>query len=229
MAQIIFQNPYASLNPRKTVREIISVPLGKRGVTNPLEQEQEILRLLHRVGLSERHIDSYPHQFSGGQRQRIGVARALAMQPRFVVADEPVSALDVSIQAQVLNLLQELQGEYQLTYLFISHDLSVIYHVSDRVAVMYLGQIVEEAPTDELFAHPLHPYTQALLAAIPTVDPSRRRERIILEGAVPSPIDPPSGCRFHPRCFALKGPICEQEQPPFVEQNGHRVACHLYT
>jgi len=229
MAQIIFQNPYASLNPRKTVREIVSVPLRKRGVTNPLEQEQEVLRLLRRVGLSDRHIDAYPHQFSGGQRQRIGIARALAMNPRFVVADEPVSALDVSIQAQVLNLLQELQEEYQLTYLFISHDLSVIYHVSDRVAVMYLGQIVEEAPTDELFAHPLHPYTQALLAAIPSIDPSKRRERIILEGAVPSPIDPPHGCRFHPRCFARKGPICDQEQPPFVEQNGHRVACHLYT
>ncbi|MGC8838542.1 MAG: ABC transporter ATP-binding protein [Anaerolineae bacterium] len=228
-AQIIFQNPYASLNPRKTVREIISVPLRKRGITNPLEQEQEVLRLLERVGLSPRHIDSYPHQFSGGQRQRIGIARALAMNPRFIVADEPVSSLDVSIQAQVLNLLQELQEEYHLTYLFISHDLSVIYHVSDRVAVMYLGQVVEEAPTDELFSRPLHPYTQALLAAIPSVDPAKRRQRIILEGTVPSPIDPPKGCRFHPRCFARKGPICAQERPAFVEQNGHRVACHLYT
>ena len=227
-AQIIFQNPYASLNPRKTVREIVSVPLRKRGITNPLEQEQEVLRLLERVGLSPRHIDAYPHQFSGGQRQRIGIARALAMNPRFIVADEPVSSLDVSIQAQVLNLLQELQEEYNLTYLFISHDLSVIYHVSDRVAVMYLGQVVEEAPTDELFSHPLHPYTQALLAAIPSVDPAKRRQRIILEGTVPSPIDPPRGCRFHPRCFARKGPLCAQEQPPFVEQGGHRVACHLY-
>jgi oligopeptide/dipeptide ABC transporter ATP-binding protein len=227
-AQIIFQNPYASLNPRKTVREIVSVPLRKRGITNPLEQEQEVLRLLERVGLSPRHIDAYPHQFSGGQRQRIGIARALAMNPRFIVADEPVSSLDVSIQAQVLNLLQELQEEYNLTYLFISHDLSVIYHVSDRVAVMYLGQVVEEAPTDELFSHPLHPYTQALLAAIPSVDPAKRRQRIILEGTVPSPIDPPRGCRFHPRCFARKGPLCAQEQPPSVEQGGHRVACHLY-
>lgn len=228
-AQIIFQNPYASLNPRKTVREIVSVPLRKRGITNPLEQEREVLRLLERVGLSRRHIDAYPHQFSGGQRQRIGIARALAMNPRFIVADEPVSSLDVSIQAQVLNLLQELQEEYNLTYLFISHDLSVIYHVSDRVAVMYLGQVVEEAPTDELFSHPLHPYTQALLAAIPSVDPATRRRRIILEGTVPSPIDPPRGCRFHPRCFARKGPICAEEQPAFVEQGGHRVACHLYT
>lgn len=228
-AQIIFQNPYASLNPRKTVREIVSTPLRKRGITNPLEQEQEVLRLLERVGLSQRHIDAYPHQFSGGQRQRIGIARALAMNPRFIVADEPVSSLDVSIQAQVLNLLQELQEEYDLTYLFISHDLSVIYHVSDRVAVMYLGQIVEEAPTEELFSRPLHPYTQALLAAIPSVDPAKRRQRIILEGTVPSPIDPPPGCRFHPRCFARKGPICAQEPPAFAEQDGHRVACHLYT
>jgi len=227
-AQIIFQNPYASLNPRKTVRQIVSVPLQNRGVKNVKAQEEEILYLLHRVGLSERHIDSYPHQFSGGQRQRIGIARALAMRPKFIVADEPVSSLDVSIQAQVLNLLEELQEEFGLTYLFIAHDLSVIFYVSDRVAVMYLGKIVEVAKTDELFANALHPYTQALLAAVPIVDKQYRRKRIILEGTVPSPIDPPSGCRFHPRCFAKKGKICETEEPSLVVSNGHQVACHLF-
>jgi oligopeptide/dipeptide ABC transporter ATP-binding protein len=227
-SQIIFQNPYASLNPRKTVRQIVSVPLQNRGVSNIKEREEEIIYLLRRVGLSERHIDSYPHQFSGGQRQRIGIARALAMRPKFIVADEPVSSLDVSIQAQVLNLLEELQEEFGLTYLFIAHDLSVIFYVSDRVAVMYLGKIVEVAQTDELFANPLHPYTQALLAAVPIVDKKYRRKRIILEGTVPSPIDPPSGCRFHPRCFAKKEKICETEEPPLVVSNGHRVACHLF-
>lgn len=227
-AQIIFQNPYASLNPRKTVRQIISVPLQNRGVSDVKDREEEILYLLRRVGLSERHIDSYPHQFSGGQRQRIGIARALAMRPKFIVADEPVSSLDVSIQAQVLNLLEELQEEFGLTYLFIAHDLSVIFYVSDRVAVMYLGKIVEVAKTDELFAHPLHPYTQALLAAVPIVDKKYRRKRIILKGTVPSPIDPPPGCRFHPRCFAKKGKICETEKPSFVASGGHQVACHLF-
>lgn len=228
-AQIIFQNPYASLNPRKTVRQIISVPLQNRGVKGIKAQEEEVLYLLRRVGLSERHIDSYPHQFSGGQRQRIGIARALAMRPKFIVADEPVSSLDVSIQAQVLNLLEELQEEFGLTYLFIAHDLSVIFYVSDRVAVMYLGKIVEVAKTDELFAHPLHPYTQALLAAVPMVDKRYRRKRIILKGTVPSPIDPPPGCRFHPRCFAKKGKICETEEPPLVVSDGHQVACHLFS
>ena len=228
-AQIIFQNPYASLNPRKTVRQIISVPLRNRGVKDIKAQEEEILYLLRRVGLSERHIDSYPHQFSGGQRQRIGIARALAMRPKFIVADEPVSSLDVSIQAQVLNLLEELQEEFGLTYLFIAHDLSVIFYVSDRVAVMYLGKIVEVAPTDELFTHPLHPYTQALLAAVPMVDQRYRRKRIILKGTVPSPIDPPPGCRFHPRCFAKKGKICETEEPLLVANDGHQVACHLFS
>ncbi len=227
-SQIIFQNPYASLNPRKTVRQIVSVPLQNRGVSNIKEREEEIIYLLRRVGLSERHIDSYPHQFSGGQRQRIGIARALAMRPKFIVADEPVSSLDVSIQAQVLNLLEELQEEFGLTYLFIAHDLSVVFYVSDRVAVMYLGKIVEVAKTDELFANPLHPYTQALQAAVPIVDKKYRRERITLEGTVPSPIDPPSGCRFHPRCFAKRGKICETEEPPLVVSNGHLVACHLY-
>lgn len=228
VAQIIFQNPYASLNPRKTVREIIAVPLVHRGVRDATEREAETIRLLRRVGLNERHIDSYPHQFSGGQRQRIGIARALAMQPRFVVADEPISSLDVSIQAQVVNLLQELQQEFQLTYLFITHDLSVVHHLSNRVAVMYLGLIVETGTTDALFQEPLHPYTQALLAAIPSVDKAARRERIILKGNVPSPIHPPSGCRFHPRCFARIGEICDQEPPPFFEVDHRRVACWKY-
>ena len=230
MAQIIFQNPYSSLNPRKTVREIVSVPLSKRGITDPVEREEEVMRLLERVGLSRRHIESYPHQFSGGQRQRIGVARAVAMRPHFIVADEPVSSLDVSIQAQVINLLEELQEELDLTYLFISHDLSVVHYISNRVAVMYLGKIVEQAPTEELFAHPQHPYTQALLAAIPFVDKEYRRTRIILEGVVPSPINPPSGCRFHPRCFHKIGVICEEEEPQFIEVTpDHQVACHLFS
>jgi oligopeptide/dipeptide ABC transporter ATP-binding protein len=229
-AQIIFQNPYSSLNPRKTVRDIVSVPLRKRGLTDPLERDEEVTRTLERVGLSSRHIDSYPHQFSGGQRQRIGVARAVAMRPQLIVADEPVSSLDVSIQAQVINLLEELQEELDLTYLFISHDLSVVHYISDRVAVMYLGKIVEQAPTEELFAHPQHPYTQALLAAIPIVDKEYRRTRIILEGVVPSPINPPSGCRFHPRCFRKIGAICEEEEPQFVEvAPDHQVACHLFS
>ena len=228
MAQIVFQNPYSSLNPRKTVRQILSVPLHHRGVTDPLRQEAESLRLLARVGLSPSHIDNYPHQFSGGQRQRIGIARALVMQPMFIVADEPVSSLDVSIQAQVINLLQELQREFDLTYLFIAHDLSVIYHISNRVAVMYLGHIVELGPTNALFDSPKHPYTQALLAAVPVVDKTARRERILLPGGVPSPINPPSGCPFHPRCFAKKGPICEQDYPPFFQVDEQRVACWLY-
>jgi len=228
-AQIIFQNPYSSLNPRKTVRQILAVPLSKRGITDVKAQEEEILYLLERVGLSQRNIDQYPHQFSGGQRQRISIARALAMRPQFIVADEPVSSLDVSIQAQVINLLEELQEEFDLTYLFITHDLSVIYYISDRVAVMYLGKIVEVAETDDLFANPLHPYTQALLAAIPVVDKEARRKRIILEGGVPSPIDPPPGCRFHPRCFAKKGKRCQEKEPTLQEvAPGHRVACHLF-
>jgi oligopeptide/dipeptide ABC transporter ATP-binding protein len=227
-AQMIFQNPYSSLNPRKTVREILDVPLRQRGVRDLQAREAEALALLGRVGLRDRQLDSYPHQFSGGQRQRIGVARAMAMQPRFVVADEPVSSLDVSVQAQVLNLLEELQAEYHLTYLFISHDLSVVHHISNRVAVMYLGQIVEEGPTQALFENPLHPYTQALLAAIPRVNPAARRQRIILPGSVPSPIDPPTGCRFHPRCFAKIGRICEEEQPPAFVVGEQRVACWLH-
>ncbi len=228
VAQIIFQNPYSSLNPRKTVRQIISTPLHYRNIHDPLEIESEVLSLLHRVGLSERHIDSYPHQFSGGQRQRIGIARALAMKPSFIVADEPVSSLDVSIQAQVINLLEGLRDEYNLTYLFITHDLSVIYYFSNRVAVMYLGHIVEEGRTSEIFESPCHPYTQALLAAIPRVRKEFRREHITLEGDVPSPISPPSGCPFHPRCFAKAGKICEEEYPPFFRVGNQKVACWNY-
>ena len=228
VAQVIFQNPYSSLNPRKTVREIISVPLRSRGLRNTQQQEEVIVPLLERVGLHPRNLDQYPHQFSGGQRQRIGIARALAMRPQFVVADEPVSSLDVSIQAQVINLLEELQKEYHLTYLFIAHDLSLIHHISNRVAVMYLGRIVEEGSTDDLFGAPQHPYTQALLAAIPSVDKAARRQRILLKGTVPSPINPPSGCRFHPRCFAHLGAICDQENPPFFRVGRQRVACWRY-
>ncbi len=226
--QMIFQNPYSSLNPRKTVRQIVSVPLKSRGIKDFKATEEQVAHLLQRVGIPEQRMDTYPHQFSGGQRQRIGIARALAMRPRFIVCDEPVSALDVSIQAQVINLLDELQTEFDLTYLFIAHDLSVVHYVSDRVAIMYLGKIVEEGPTDEVFAHPAHPYTQALMAAVPVVDKAQRRARIILEGTVPSPINPPSGCRFHTRCFAKIGAICEEQEPIFTRvSEGHRVACHL--
>jgi oligopeptide/dipeptide ABC transporter ATP-binding protein len=228
-AQIVFQNPYASLNPRKTVRDILSVPLKSRGMNNPFEREEETLSLLKKVGLNERHIDNYPHQFSGGQRQRISIARALAINPIFVVADEPVSSLDVSIQAQIINLLNELKEELKLTFLFIAHDLSVIYYMSDRVGIMYLGKMVEMGNTREIFDHPLHPYTQALLSAVPVVEKADRRSRIILEGTPPSPIDPPSGCRFHTRCFLKKGDICEVEEPAFhFSEDGHKVACHLY-
>jgi oligopeptide/dipeptide ABC transporter ATP-binding protein len=228
-AQIVFQNPYASLNPRKTVRDILAVPLLARGIRDPYRREAESLELLDRVGLNPRHIDNYPHQFSGGQRQRIGIARALAMRPEFVVADEPVSSLDVSVQAQIINLLQALQLEFNLTYLFIAHDLSVIYHVSERVAVMYLGRVVECAPTADLYAAPLHPYTRALLSAIPSVEPARRRERIILQGTVPTPIDPPAGCRFLGRCYCPLGGLCAHEEPPLVAVSPtHQVACHRY-
>jgi oligopeptide/dipeptide ABC transporter ATP-binding protein len=228
-AQIIFQNPYSSLNPRKTVRQIVAVPLKNRGVSDFRTVEEEVGYLLRRVGIPERRMDAYPHQFSGGQRQRIGIARALAMRPKFIVCDEPVSALDVSIQAQVIELLDELQEEFNLTYLFIAHDLSVVHYISDRVAIMYLGTIVEEGPTDEIFAHAAHPYTQALMASVPMVDKAARRDRIVLEGTVPSPIDPPTGCRFHTRCFAKVGSICEEQEPTFsVVGEGHRVACHLH-
>ncbi|WNF36313.1 ABC transporter ATP-binding protein [Bacillaceae bacterium IKA-2] len=230
-AQIIFQNPYASLNPRKTVREIIQVALQSRGVTNFIDQEREIISLLDKVGLNKRHMDNYPHQFSGGQRQRIGIARTIAMNPEFIVADEPVSALDVSVQAQIINLLEDLKEELDLTYLFVAHDLSVVHYVSDRVAVMYLGEIVELAETKELFNNPLHPYTQSLLSSIPIVDKDERinaKERIILTGTVPTPTDAPKGCKFHTRCFLKIGEICEQVQPKWTEKDGHGAACHLY-
>lgn len=228
-AQIIFQNPYSSLNPRKTVRDIITVPLLQKGIKDPIKREEMIYSLLKRVGLSEYHINNYPHQFSGGQRQRIGVARALAMTPSFIVCDEPVSALDVSVQAQIINLLEDLQQEFKLTYLFITHDLSVIYYVSNRIAVMYLGKIVEVSKTIELFDQPLHPYSRALLSAIPIVNKASRRKRIILEGSVPSPIDVPSGCPFHPRCPEKIGDICHTITPELREvEMGRLVMCHLY-
>ncbi len=228
-AQIIFQNPYSSLNPRKTVRDTLAVPLAHKGMQNPIEREEKILDLLDRVGLSAHHINNYPHQFSGGQRQRVGIARALAMQPSFIVCDEPVSALDVSVQAQIINLLEELQQEYNLTYLFITHDLSVIYYVSNRIAVMYLGKIVEVASTKDLFDQPLHPYSRALLSAIPVVDKRARRKRIILEGSVPSPINVPPGCPFNPRCPEKIGEICETKIPELRDvENGRLVMCHLY-
>ncbi|WP_281282473.1 ABC transporter ATP-binding protein [Paenibacillus piri] len=225
--QIIFQNPYASLNPRKTVRDIIKVALVSRGITKHSDQEAELRQLIEQVGLSQRHLDNYPHQFSGGQRQRIGIARALAMKPDFIVADEPVSALDVSVQAQIVNLLEELQEQYELTFLFVAHDLSVVHYVSDRVAVMYLGQLIELAETTELFNNPQHPYTQALLSSIPVVNKSERRERIILQGSVSTPLEQPKGCLFQNRCMHRIGDICSQERPKWVEHNGHGVACHL--
>ena len=223
--QLIFQDPYASLNPRRTVEEIVGLPLALYG-TPPGQVRSRIKALLKRVGLHESHVNRFPHQCSGGQRQRVVIARALAVKPRFIIADEAVSALDVSIQAQIINLLQELQQDFNLTYLFITHDLSVVSYVSDRIAVMYLGQIVELAETQELFDRPLHPYTKALLSAIPRID-RRRRERIILHGSVSTPIDPPSGCRFYSRCFlSQKSPYCLV--PPRLRQVGdrHFVACH---
>lgn len=226
--QIVFQDPYSSLNPRMTVHEIVGEALIEHGIVNKgkecVERVQEIIT---KCGLAPYHIRRYPHEFSGGQRQRIGIARALAMNPKFVVCDEPVSALDVSIQSQVINLLMDLQEEYGLTYLFISHDLSVVKHISDRIGVMYLGSMVELAEKEELYANPLHPYTQALLSAIPLPDPKSRRKRIVLTGDIPSPANPPTGCKFHTRCpYATEE--CKKVQPEFKEVSpGHSVACHL--
>ena len=224
--QIIFQDPFSSLNPRKTVSHIVGEPLLIHGIKNRAERDERVLDLLRVVGLRKENMRRYPHQFSGGQRQRIGVARALALNPKLVVCDEAVSALDVSIQAQVINLLKQLQDDFGLTYLFISHDLGVVEHVSDRVAVMYLGKIVEIAPSKALYKNPLHPYTQALLSAVPIPDPSvPRANRIILKGDVPSPIDPPPGCSFHPRCLYAQE-TCRQNEPPLNEINsGHFAAC----
>ncbi|MFS8513228.1 MAG: ATP-binding cassette domain-containing protein, partial [Planifilum fulgidum] len=229
--QMIFQDPYASLNPRMTVGDIVAEGLDIHGlVKNNKERRERVLELLKTVGLGEEHIDRFPHEFSGGQRQRIGIARALAVNPDFIIADEPISALDVSIQAQVVNLMKRLQREKGLTYLFIAHDLSMVKYISDRVGVMYLGQLVELADSQELYEHPLHPYTEALLSAVPIPDPNKekRRERIILKGDVPSPINPPSGCRFRTRCPKAMD-ICAKVVPTWQEvRPQHWVACHLY-
>jgi len=225
--QIIFQDPFSSLNPRKNVSQIIGEPLLIHGVKDRKQREKRVLELLRVVGLRREHMRRYPHMFSGGQRQRIGVARALALNPELIVCDEAVSALDVSIQAQVLNLLKELQEEFELTYLFISHDLHVVEHISDRVAVMYLGKLVELAKSKDLYHRPLHPYTQALLSASPMPDPTLKRKRIILKGDVPSPIDPPPGCRFHTRCMYAQD-ICSSKEPALQEvESGHFAACHF--
>ena len=226
--QIIFQDPYASLNPSMTVGQIVGELMYIHRIARGKDREDKVRKLLQEVGLKPHHINRYPHEFSGGQRQSI--ARALAVNPEFIVADEPVSALDVSIQAQIINLLQELQEKFNLTYLFISHDLSVVRYISDRIAVMYLGKIVELADRDEFYHHPLHPYTQALLSAVPIPDPEveMKRKRIILSGDVPSSLNLPEGCRFHTRCWK-KLSICEHQEPIFKEvENGHFVACHLY-
>ncbi len=227
--QIIFQDPYSSLNPRMTVEQIIGEPLVRHNLARGKACKDKVRELMNLVGLDSNYARRYPHEFSGGQRQRIGIARALATRPKLVVCDEPVSALDVSIQSQVLNLLKDLQAEFGLTYLFIAHGLNVVKHVSDRVGVMYLGKLVELADGDELYARPLHPYTRALLSAIPVPDPKARKERIILTGDVPSPINPPQGCRFHTRCPEAMD-ICSRQMPEFIEaQPRHWVACHLCT
>jgi oligopeptide/dipeptide ABC transporter ATP-binding protein len=225
--QMVFQDPFASLNPRKRVGQIIGMPLRLHGSSRKAVEPQ-VRELLGKVGLHKEHINRFPHEFSGGQRQRIGVARALALEPRLIVLDEPVSALDVSVQAQIINLLDDLQDDFKLTYLFVAHDLSVVRHVSDRIAVMYLGKLMEVSPAEELYTKPIHPYTSALLAAIPIPDPreNRRRERIVVGGEPPNPINPPSGCVFHPRCPRATD-VCRQVEPPLARYpNGHLAACH---
>ncbi|MDN4608094.1 ABC transporter ATP-binding protein [Sporosarcina highlanderae] len=226
--QMVFQDPYSSLNPRKRIGKTLEEPLVIHNIGTPKERTEIVMEILSKVGLQLEHYFRYPHEFSGGQRQRIGLARALILNPKLLIMDEPVSALDVSIQSQILNLLKTLQSDFDLSYLFISHDMSVIRHVSDRIGVMYLGKLVEEAPTDELFANPLHPYTQALLSAVPVPKSGAKKERIILEGELPSPMNPPSGCVFHTRCpFAMDR--CKMEVPMKKEiANGHHIACHLY-
>ncbi|MCA1066206.1 dipeptide ABC transporter ATP-binding protein [Rossellomorea sp. AcN35-11] len=226
--QMVFQDPFASLNPRHTVEKILEEPLKVHGMGSAKERKERVHELLNIVGLSSYHAKRYPHQFSGGQRQRIGIARALMTKPKLIIADEPVSALDVSIQSQVLNLMQDLQKEFGLTYIFIAHDLGVVRHISDRVGVMYLGKMVELSNSETLYEKPLHPYTQALLSAVPVPDPDFKRETILLQGDIPSPSNPPSGCTFHTRCpYATE--ICKQKVPEFKEhQPGHYVACHLY-
>ena len=225
--QIIFQDPYASLNPRMRVGDIIGEGLEIHKLARGRAKRDRIMELLHQVGLREDHYRRYPHEFSGGQRQRIGIARALAVSPKFIVCDEPVSSLDVSIQAQIINLLQELQERMHLTYLFISHDLRVVEHISHRVAIMYLGKVVEIAAGETIYRDAKHPYTRALLSAVPMPETSRKKERIVLEGDVPSPVNPPSGCTFHPRC-AYRQPLCSEMEPPLDFSDGHGVSCHVF-
>ena len=226
-AQMIFQDPYSSLSPRMTVRDIIAEPLVVSKNTKRTEIDERVRDVALRCHLNIEHLRRYPHAFSGGQRQRIGIARALILNPEFIICDEPVSALDVSIQAQVLNLLKELQSEFKLTYLFIAHDLSVVKHISDRVAVMYLGRLVELAPTETLFHAPMHPYTEALMSAIPVADPDKPMQPVVLEGEIPNPADPPSGCHFHPRCLYAEEQ-CRIEVPEWIESRpNHFIACHL--
>lgn len=226
--QMVFQDPYASLNPKKTIRQILTEPLRVHDLFTKEEREEKVQEIIQIVGLHVSHLDRYPHEFSGGQRQRIGIARAVILQPDLIIADEPVSALDVSIQSQVINLLLKLQKEFDLTYIFISHDLGVVRHITDRVAVMYLGKVVELANTENLYGKPMHPYTQALMSAEPVSHPNEKRERVILKGDVPSPVDPPTGCTFHTRCSSCME-ICKTTVPTLKEmEDGRSVACHLY-